>query len=52
MKGYTPPNPPLVNLTADGYSIQAPNGIITVSLRAVKAGNDFTQFVGVRGAHA
>lgn len=50
-EGLYTPNPPLVNLTADGYSIQAPNGIITVSLRAVKAGNDFTQFVGVRGAH-
>ena len=40
---------PLVNVTPDGYSIQAPQGIVDVSFREIKGNNLFNQFVGVRG---
>lgn len=40
---------PLVNVTPDGYSIQAPQGIVDVSFREIKSNNLFNQFVGVRG---
>ena len=40
---------PLVNVTPDGYSIQAPQGVVDISFREIKSKNSFNQFVGVRG---
>lgn len=50
--GYNP-KPPLVNLTAQGYSIQAPSGIVQVSIDAIAGSlniEDFGQFLDVGGS--
>lgn len=46
--GYMP-RAPLVNVTPDGYSVQAPQGVVNISFREIKSNNTFSQFVGVRG---
>lgn len=51
-KGKYKAIPPLVNLTHDGFSVQAPRGIVSVSLRTMRGENDFKQFMNVRGAHS
>lgn len=48
-KGLYRVKPPLVNVTPNGYSIQAPQGIIRVTLSSIKGENEFKQFIGVRG---
>jgi len=50
--GYTP-KMPLVNVTASGYSVQAPNGIVQVSIseaRNTMGSGDFGQFLNVGGS--
>lgn len=52
-QGLYNPQPPLVNLTESGYSIQAPSGIIMVSMTALEsgvAGEGFGQLLRVGGS--
>lgn len=51
-QGLYAPMPPLVNLTPAGYSIQAPYGIIDVSMSTIEMGmsDKFGQFMTVGGA--
>jgi hypothetical protein len=51
-EGLYEPIPPLVNLTSSGYSIQAPYGIIDVSMSTVAMDmpDKFGQFLSVGGA--
>jgi len=51
-QGLYLPKPPLVNVTPDGYSIQAPYGIIEVSMSTISMDmpDKFGQFLTVGGA--
>lgn len=51
-QGLYNPIPPLINLTASGYSIQAPYGIVAVSITAIRndLGGDLGQFLNIGGS--
>lgn len=51
-KGQYVAFPPYVNLTPDGFSVQAPQGIINVSVKKIQSGANneyFSQFIGIGG---
>lgn len=49
-QGLYNPKPPLINVTPAGYSVQAPNGIVQVSISRAESESTFGQLLRIGGS--